>query len=104
MSTWILRGPDYRFGDKPKQLTGYEVYDGDKWIASVLGEHVRNSAQETTRNAHLIAAAPELLSACEMLSRWMERDLQDEPELEELTLQTVYKHVENAIAKAKGQS
>lgn len=95
---WIADG-GYISSATAIKSNGAPVHVADPYVDESL-----LASSEVDANARLIAAAPQLLAACKMMDKWIERDLSDDPELEELTLQTVYGSVLEAIAKAEGSS
>lgn len=70
----------------------------------LLNERIRELEQKVVETpAHwqkIIADNTRLLAACKMMLRWIELDNQDDPEVEQLTLQTVAEHVEAAVKGA----
>lgn len=105
---WKLEGPsfseDSRCGHKnckehPRQMTGYELYGPQSlWIAAVHGEHVRVPADQCHANARLIAAAPELLEALEIV-----KDMASAMRGEDFNLgYEQWQKVHAAIKKARG--
>lgn len=65
---WAAKDPLRYTSEAPSvnSVDIYSKYDGDnwKWVCNAHGENVRIPSQEMVANAHLIAAAPQLLQAC----------------------------------------
>lgn len=73
------------------------VYGADKYLVADAGRIHRRQPEEQIANAHLIAAAPDLLTACKGLLKCM----QVEPEC--AIYKAHMKLAEDAIAKAGGR-
>lgn len=69
----------------------------------VLAEFARGTKVDAENIGRILASHSELFEACQMMRRWMDLQNEDDPEIEELTLQTVMEHVESALAKATPQ-
>lgn len=76
----------------PWEVAGTEIWAGSKRITMGRGAHDEKEAAVRNANARLIAAAPELLQACQRALHWI-RPLAD-PDAE---------FIREAIAKATGK-
>lgn len=82
---------------------GIEVHDTFGRTASVWGDVGEES--EAWANARLIAAAPDLLEACQNLLDIVGWELQEDPNPEELNgMRRAYDAAAAAIAKAEGRT
>jgi hypothetical protein len=81
--------------------TGHRVYDHEGWIVAVVGGVLsRYTPDEDKAHARLIAAAPDLLAACEYLTTLIVEGGNGEG----WTLTEAYDRASEAIAKARGES
>ena len=82
-------GP-WKYGALVDDSNHYYIKAGVYWIAEICG-----GTGQDTENAHLIAAAPDLLAACEAALAGLEETIHMRQQREQLKA---------AIAKARGES
>ncbi len=91
------------WSDEAKEVI-YIAADGEPEVACVAAQVDEDSVNDTDRaNAHLLAAAPDLLAACEKALAMYEWILGDHPKLDpDGDLLPELEALKNAIAHAKG--
>lgn len=99
MTTWHYEYNAYTTSDG-KEIPAFEITDGEGNKIADTNEDTPSDTQEA--NASLIAAAPDLLAACERAIAAM-RDEYPEHVLQEGDY-PAFQALENAIARARGQA
>lgn len=88
---WLIRADNYVQVADLFGLTGTRDEDGDD-------EHISN--EESRANARLIAAAPDLLAACEAAARWLDALNDPDERADDMTLAYLKLETERAVFPA----
>ena len=81
--------------------------DNGEWEASIYSEdgticRMDDEMIDCKANAHLIAAAPDLLEALERIIRWLNGPVLPWPTIDDKVIERAVKIANTAISKAKG--
>lgn len=109
-------GKEYKINTTEKRKGGGPASNGNSWICSIwtpktggkyAGGHRKRSLGdyvEAKANAHLIAAAPELLQVCELGDLLESKYFESEDDTEFQAMLAVFNlQVKQVIAKARGE-